>query len=66
MCQTVCPHQVWEISNKKAVIADLDACMECSACASNCAEGAIQVRHGVGCASAILTAALGANKDTCC
>lgn len=66
MCQNVCPQQVWEIRDKKAVIADPDACMECSACAMNCAEGAIQVRRGVGCAAAIITSALGANKDTCC
>jgi ferredoxin len=66
MCQTVCPQGVWEIHDGKAIITDLDACMECSACAMNCAEGAIQVRRGVGCASAIITSALGAKKDVCC
>lgn len=66
MCQTVCPQNVWEIRNKKAVVAQLNACMECSACAMNCAEGAIQVRRGVGCAAAIITSALGPNRDTCC
>jgi NAD-dependent dihydropyrimidine dehydrogenase PreA subunit len=66
MCQTVCPQRVWEIHDGKAVITDLDACMECSACAMNCAEGAIRVRRGVGCAAAIITSALGAKKDVCC
>ena len=66
MCQTVCPQNVWEIRNKKAVIADLEACMECSACAMNCAEEAITVRRGVGCAAAIVTKALGVKQDTCC
>ena len=66
MCVTVCPQQVWEIRDKKAVIVDSDACMECSACAMNCAEEAISVRRGVGCASAIITSALGRDKDVCC
>ncbi len=66
MCEKVCPQHVWEIRDKKAVIADLDACMECSACAMNCAEGAISVRRGVGCAAAIITSVLGVEKDTCC
>jgi len=66
MCQNVCPQQVWEIRDKKAVIVDLDACMECSACAMNCAEEAITVRRGVGCAAAIITTALGGQKDACC
>ena len=66
MCVTVCPQQVWKVQDKKASIVDLDACMECSACAMNCAEEAIQVRRGVGCASAIITKALGSKKETCC
>ena len=66
MCQTVCPQEVWEVRDGKAVIVDRDACMECSACAMNCAEGAIHVRRGVGCASAIITSALGGQKDVCC
>lgn len=66
MCQNVCPQQVWAMWENKATIADLTACMECSACAMNCPEGAIQVRRGVGCAAAILSSALGVNQDTCC
>lgn len=66
-CGIVCPQAVWAFEEKRARIADLDACMECSACAVNCPEGAIAVRRGVGCASAIMTAALGLGaKDVCC
>ena len=67
MCVSVCPQAVWVVENRKAAIVDRDACMECSACAMNCAEGAIRVRRGVGCASALISAALGgASGETCC
>lgn len=66
MCRTVCPQQVWHMTGGKADIVDLDGCMECSACATNCAEGAISVRKGVGCANAIITATLGRGDENCC
>lgn len=66
MCLTVCPQNVWRLQERKAVIADRDGCMECSACATNCAEGAITVRKGVGCANAIIVAALGRQDQGCC
>jgi ferredoxin len=66
MCVAVCPQAVWEVTDRKAAIVDRDACMECSACAMNCAEGAITVRRGVGCASAIISSVLGTQKDVCC
>ncbi len=66
MCVNVCPQSVWDMRDKKAFMADRDACMECSACAMNCAEGAIEVRRGVGCASAIIGSVLGREKDQCC
>lgn len=53
-CQKVCPHGVLEMADRKAVIADLDGCMECGACATNCAVAAIKVTPGVGCAAYIL------------
>jgi len=56
MCETVCPHQVFEMQDRKAQIVDLDACMECGACASNCPVEAISVTPGVGCASYIIKA----------
>lgn len=54
MCETVCPHQVFEIEDKKAVIVDRDGCMECGACATNCPVNAIAVNPGVGCAALII------------
>ena len=53
MCPRVCPHQVFEIREKKAEIVERDACMECGACALNCPVDAITVDAGVGCASGI-------------
>ena len=54
MCTRVCPHRVFAMNNKKAVMADRGACMECGACARNCEMGAIQVRAGVGCAAGLM------------
>lgn len=53
-CLTVCPHRIFELVNKKAVIRDLDACMECGACSINCPAEAISVNPGVGCAEAYI------------
>jgi NAD-dependent dihydropyrimidine dehydrogenase PreA subunit len=55
MCVSVCPHGVFELEDRKAKLVDRDACMECGACARNCAAEAIAVRAGVGCACAVLT-----------
>ncbi len=69
MCVVVCPHRVFQMKDKKAVIADRDACMECGACALNCSVEAIYVESGVGCAAAIIKGALTgteANCDCCC
>lgn len=62
MCITVCPHAVFEIQNKKAVLANKDRCMECGACMKNCPANAIEVKAGVGCATAIINSMLGKNK----
>lgn len=53
-CEIVCPHRVFVVEDGRARIADLGACMECSACKTNCPFGAIEVRQGVGCASAVI------------
>ena len=66
MCATVCPRGVFEISHRKAKVADRDACIECGACAQNCPEGAVSVRVGVGCASAVINSVLGINNSGCC
>lgn len=54
-CPEVCPHQVFELVEKKAIIRDFDACMECGACARNCPVKAISVDAGVGCASGMIS-----------
>lgn len=69
MCIFVCPHRVFVVNSKKAIIRDRDACMECGACALNCPQGAISVSSGVGCAAAIIQGAIRSTKpccDCCC
>lgn len=61
VCETVCPHAVFEISEKKCKIRDKDACMECGACAVNCRFGALSVKAGVGCAAAVINSMIGKN-----
>jgi ferredoxin len=62
----VCPHGVFAIGDdKRAFIADRGACMECGACALNCAWGAISVKPGVGCAEAIIHSWIFGGEPTC-
>jgi ferredoxin len=70
MCWMVCPHTVFGQRNGRAVIADLDGCMECGACATNCPVAAITVTPGVGCAAYIIqkwlkNAGFAAKKGCC-
>ncbi|MDR3687284.1 MAG: mercury methylation ferredoxin HgcB [Coriobacteriia bacterium] len=64
-CTIVCPHGVFAMADKRAAIVDLGACMECGACALNCASGAITLKPGVGCASAIIHGWLTGTEPTC-
>ena len=64
ICATVCPHAVFTV-DELAVIRDRDACMECGACAKNCRFDAIKVRTGVGCATAIINAAIRGGEPNC-
>ncbi len=66
MCLEVCPHAVFARDDGKIRIRDRDACMECGACARNCPSDALQVRSGVGCAAAVINAALGRKSSSCC
>jgi ferredoxin len=66
MCVAVCPHGVFAIVDRVAQIIDRDACMECGACARNCASGAINVESGTGCAAAMIIAALKRTGPSCC
>ena len=65
-CVEVCPQGVFAMQDKRAVITDRDLCMECGACAMNCPTGALAVEAGVGCAQAIINAALGREESACC
>ena len=53
-CLEVCPHQIFELEGKKALLRKKDDCMECGACALNCPVKAIRVDSGVGCASGMI------------
>ncbi|WP_291572056.1 4Fe-4S dicluster domain-containing protein [Clostridium sp. UBA4548] len=48
LCVTVCPHNVFAIENKKAIIVNKDNCIECGGCMNNCEPKAISVSQGVG------------------
>jgi NAD-dependent dihydropyrimidine dehydrogenase PreA subunit len=65
-CVEVCPHAVFEMDGRKAVLARPTACMECGACRLNCITGAIAVESGVGCANAMIRAALTGQKEATC
>jgi len=77
-CLEVCPHAVFAAGKDTISIAQPAACMECGACARNCPVQAIEVQSGVGCAWAMIGAALrgkdldsgecscGGEDSTCC
>ena len=66
VCTVVCPHGVFAMgADKRAYLADRGACMECGACALNCAWGAISVKPGVGCAEAIIHSWIYGGEPTC-
>jgi len=70
MCSAVCPHSVFAPGARemrRVQIVRADACMECGACMVNCPTGALFVDSGVGCAAAMINAALrGLKVTTCC
>lgn len=65
LCTDVCPRRVFAIADGRAAIVDKDACLECGACALNCASGAISVSQGVGCAQAIIHGWLTRSEPSC-
>jgi len=67
-CAEVCPHGLFSLNGRKAVLGDRDLCMECGACFRNCEAQAIRVRPGVGCAWAILRSQWRKGKEgtACC
>jgi NAD-dependent dihydropyrimidine dehydrogenase PreA subunit len=65
MCTLVCPHGVFEMNGRAAQLVCPEACMECGACQLNCPSGAIAVESGVGCAAAMIHAALTGRPASC-
>jgi NAD-dependent dihydropyrimidine dehydrogenase PreA subunit len=66
MCSVVCPHGVFAMNGRVARLVRPEACMECGACQLNCPVEAITVDSGVGCAAAMIRAALlGQQQATC-
>lgn len=73
MCSIVCPHGVFSPAEPirpgsrqlQARLIHPEDCMECGACALNCLTGAIKVESGVGCASAMIYAALTGKEVSC-
>ncbi len=66
LCVEVCPHGVFTMGDQTAELVRPDDCMECGACQVNCAAGALAVESGVGCAGAMIEAALRGQKEVAC
>lgn len=66
MCAVVCPHRVFVMNERKAELARHGRCIECEACRRNCPTEAITVDSGVGCAAAMIVAALKGKKEPTC
>ena len=58
MCVVVCPHGVFAPGEQVVELVAAESCMECGACQLNCPAAAIEVESGVGCAAAMIQAAL--------
>jgi NAD-dependent dihydropyrimidine dehydrogenase PreA subunit len=69
MCSAVCPQGVFAPGargTRRVQIVRANACMECGACQLNCPTGALKVESGVGCAAAMINAALRGLKEPTC
>lgn len=66
MCLVVCPHRVFAPAEGRVRLARAEHCMECGACRMNCPSGAIEVESGVGCAAAMIVAALKGKEEVDC
>jgi NAD-dependent dihydropyrimidine dehydrogenase PreA subunit len=66
LCSIVCPHGVFAADERVARLVRAEECMECGACQRNCPTGAITVDSGVGCAAAMIRAALTGREEATC
>ncbi len=66
ICVEVCPHGAFEMRERLAYLVNAQACMECGACQLNCPVNAIRVESGVGCAAAMISAALRGQPEASC
>jgi ferredoxin len=66
ICSIVCPQAVFAPGEKVARLVNRSACIECGACMINCEANAIKVVSGVGCAEAMIRAALTGRKEPSC
>ena len=66
LCVDVCPHAVFRMNGRLAKLDHPQDCMECGACQVNCPTNAIAVESGVGCASAMILAALRGKEQATC
>lgn len=64
-CLDVCPHGVFAAGDRAVRLVAPDRCMECGACHKNCPSGAIAVDSGVGCAIALIRAAITGGEPAC-
>ncbi|HUT27325.1 MAG TPA: mercury methylation ferredoxin HgcB [Methanomassiliicoccales archaeon] len=66
ICLQVCPHRVFAPGERRVMMVNGADCMECGACQKNCPANAIKVDSGVGCASAMIMAALKGRDEVNC
>ena len=66
VCVDVCPHAAFKMQGRLAYLINPQNCMECGACKLNCPVNAIRVESGVGCADAMIRAALTGKKEVTC
>jgi NAD-dependent dihydropyrimidine dehydrogenase PreA subunit len=64
-CVEVCPQKVLRLEEGRARVVDRDLCIECGACALNCAPGAVVSGRGVGCAAAVIGALRSGGEPEC-
>jgi NAD-dependent dihydropyrimidine dehydrogenase PreA subunit len=65
-CLEVCPHRVFQRGVGRVRLSKPESCMECGACQLNCIASAIKVDSGVGCAAAMISAAIRGKKEVTC